>query len=114
MMSATLELPIWLFVLITVFAVWSFLTLLLMPGFRWFVRNRVSRVIDDVHARLDLELPPFMLTRRAALIDRLVFDEKVMEAIAEKAAARDLPRQVVIEEAESYAREIVPGFNAYF
>ncbi len=85
-----------------------------MPGLRWFIRRRVEHVIGDMNARLNVELPPFMLARRNALIDRLVYDPEVMEAIGEEAARSGAPREEIARKAEGYVREMVPGFNAYF
>ena len=113
-MTGTIELPLWLAVLAALLAVLAFVTHLFMPGLRWLVRRRVEQVIDDVNTRLNVELPSFMLTRRSALIDRLVYDPAVMEAVGEAATRQGLHREEVTRQAEAFAREIVPGFNAYF
>jgi len=113
-MASTIELPLWLAILAAILTAVAIFSHLLMPGYRWFMRRRVEQVIDDVNTRLNLDLPPFMLTRRSALIDRLVYDPGVMEAIGEEAERSGLQREEVARQAESFAREIVPGFNAYF
>ncbi|MGB0630608.1 MAG: 1-acyl-sn-glycerol-3-phosphate acyltransferase [Alphaproteobacteria bacterium] len=113
-MTSTIELPVWLAILAAILTATAVFSHLLMPGYRWFMRRRVEQVIDDVNTRLNLELPPFMLTRRSALIDRLVYDPRVMEAIGEEAERTGLQREEIARQAEAYAREIVPGFNAYF
>src|SRR6185295_12664300 len=61
-----------------------------------------------------LEIPPFHRTRRQVLIDRLVYDPKVVQALDEQAREQGIPRQVLVSRVERYAREIVPAFNAYF
>ena len=48
------------------------------------------------------------------LIDRLVYDPKVVEAVNAEARESGVPREVVTSRVERYAREIVPAFNAYF
>lgn len=113
-MTSTIELPVWLAILAAILTTVAIFSHLFMPGYRWFMRRRVEQVIDDVNARLNLDLPPFMLTRRSALIDRLVYDPKVMEAIGEEAERTGLQREEIVRQAEAFAREIVPGFNAYF
>ena len=113
-MGELVALPIWLVVLVCVLATLSLFGHFLMPGTRWILRRRVYRVLEDVNSRLRIDLPPFMLTKRDRLIDRLIYDDRVMEAAAQAANERDLPQQVVVEEVRSYAEEIVPGFNAYF
>jgi glycerol-3-phosphate O-acyltransferase len=42
-----------------------------------------------------------------------VYDSEVIEAIQLNAAERNCPREIVVAEVVSYAREIVPSFNAY-
>ncbi|MDE0060470.1 MAG: 1-acyl-sn-glycerol-3-phosphate acyltransferase [Defluviicoccus sp.] len=113
-MGELVALPVWLVVLVSALALLSLVGHFLMPGTRWVLRRRVYRVIEDVNSRLRIDLPPFMLTKRDTLIDRLIYDEKVLGAAAEAASERDVPQQIVVEEIRGYAEEIVPGFNAYF
>lgn len=113
-MMSSIEVPVWLALLIAAVALLGLTTHFFMPGFRWFVRRRVEQVIDDVGTRLNVELPPVMLMRRSALIDRLVYDPDVMDAIAAEAARTGQQREEVARTAEAYAREIAPGFNAWF
>lgn len=113
-MGETIEVPIWLAMLIGGLAVASLVAHFILPGGRWFLRRRVDRVITDINTRLELDLPPFMLTKRYALIDRLVYDPKVQAAARDAAAERSVPQNVVMDDVKEYAKEIVPGFNAYF
>ena len=71
-------------------------------------------MLDEVGQRLRLQIRPFQQTSRRTLIDRLVFDEKVQQAATTFAQANQMPREVVHQMVERYAREIVPAFNAYF
>ena len=112
-MDSTITLPYWLFIVITLFAAIMVLDRILMPGFRWYLRRRVNRVIDEINTRLDLEIRPLQITQRKALIDRLVFDEKVLAAVKQVAHEKNIPTSVVQDEARKYANEIVPAFNAY-
>ena len=105
--------PLWLLVLLIVFAAWSVLDRLLVPSVRWFFRRRVNRVLKDVGERLHIKIEPFRLTKREVLIDRLLYDSEVMEAAEAHARDNDMPREVVMATIERYAREIVPSFNAY-
>jgi glycerol-3-phosphate O-acyltransferase len=113
-MSASVPVPLWLLILIAVFAAWSALDRLLVPSVRWFVRRRVNRVLDELGQRLDVKIPEFTLTKRQVLIDRLVHDRAVQAAAAQYAAENDMPGAVATATVERYAREIVPSFNAYF
>ena len=112
-MGEPITVPLWLFVAIAVFALWSLLDRLLIPSGRWFVRRRLNRLIDRVNQKLAVEIKPFQLTKRQVLIDRLVYDPQVVAAANEHARANNLPREVAMAEVHRYAREIVPTFNAY-
>ncbi len=112
-MDSTITLPYWVFILITVFAAIMVLDRFLMPSMRWYFRRRVNRVIDEINTRLDVEIRPLQITQRKSLIDRLVFDEKVIEAIKQTAKERNMPTAVVQDKARKYANEIAPAFNAY-
>jgi len=112
-MESTITLPYWLFILLALFAAVMVLDHFLLPSMRWYMRRRVNRVIDEINTRLDIEIRPFQLTRRQALIDRLVFDEKVIEAVKSAAKEKGMPTAVAQDKARRYAGEIVPAFNAY-
>ncbi|HEX2644778.1 MAG TPA: 1-acyl-sn-glycerol-3-phosphate acyltransferase [Thermoanaerobaculia bacterium] len=113
-MDGNVTLPLWLAVLLVILASWAALDRLLVPSVRWYLRRRVNRVIDELNTRLRLEIPPFHRTRRQVLIDRLVYDPKVVQAVDEHARETGMPRDVALARVERYAREIVPAFNAYF
>ncbi len=112
-MSGDITISIWLFILLIAVAAWAILERVLIPSSRWFIRRRINRLIDDISTRLDIQIKPFQLTKRQVLIDRLVYDPKVVEAIQENAQERNCPREMVQKEVMAYAREIVPSFNAY-
>ena len=112
-MSGQVTISIWLFVFLLAVCAWAVLERILIPSSRWFIRRRINRLIDEISARLDIQIKPFQLTKRQVLIDRLAYDPKVVEAIQEVARQRDCPREIVQRQVMSYAREIVPSFNAY-
>jgi glycerol-3-phosphate O-acyltransferase len=112
-MTGPVVMPLWLFLLLAGFAAWALAERILLPGVRWWLRGRVNRVIDEVNTRLNISIRPFQLTRRQVLIDRLVYDPKVIEAMQAYAQEQNLPRAVVQAEVQKYAHEIVPAFNAY-
>ena len=112
-MFETITVPFWLLILLLVFSVWSMLDRLFVPSLRWLVRRRINRVIDEIGSRLDIGIRPFQLTKRQVLIDRLVYDPKVIDAIGHFSQKDNKPREVVQSEVAGYAREIVPAFNAY-
>jgi len=112
-MDNYITLPTWLVILLVLFAAVMVLDRLLMPGLRWYLHRRVNKVIDEVSTRLDIKIRPFQLTRRQSLIDQLVFDEPVIEAIKAYAEKNKMPVALAQQKARQYASEIVPAFNAY-
>jgi glycerol-3-phosphate O-acyltransferase len=112
-MSGQISIPIWVFALLLIITAWAVLERVCIPSVRWFFRRRINRVLDEISSRLDIEIRPFQLTKRQVLIDRLVYDPKVIEAIQLHAQERNAPREVIKTEILTYAREIVPSFNAY-
>jgi len=111
--STAITIPLWLALLIAALALWALLDRLLMPSARWFIRSRANKVLDEVSQRLPIHIRPFQQVRRQALIDRLVFDEKVQQAARAFAEAHQMPRAVALAQVQRHAREIVPAFNAY-
>jgi glycerol-3-phosphate O-acyltransferase len=109
----TVTLPVWLVALLGLLLLWALLDRLLLPGARWFFRRRVNRVLDEINTRLKIRIPPFKLTRREVLIDRLLFDPQVQEAAEREAREAGAPREAVQDRVRRYAQEIVPAFNAY-
>lgn len=112
-MDATVTLPLWLVVLALVLAALALVDRVLTPSVRWLLRRRVDRVLADLNQKLTLELPPFKLTKRSVLIDRLCYDPQVVAAIDAESAATGEPRPVLAARVERDAREIVPSFNVY-
>jgi glycerol-3-phosphate O-acyltransferase len=106
--------PLWLFLLLLALALWAALDRLLVPGVRWYLRQRANRVIDELNTRLRVEIRSFQRTKRQVLIDRLLYDPKVLEAAEAYSRERGEPREVVMARIGRYAREIIPAFNAYF
>ncbi|MEO0774688.1 MAG: 1-acyl-sn-glycerol-3-phosphate acyltransferase, partial [Pseudomonadota bacterium] len=111
-MTATVELPIWLFVLILLFAAVTFASHFLFPSVRWFFRRRMERVVSRLNERLERPIEPFKLARRYDMIQRLIYDPEVSQAVSDHAKRTGVPDNVAFEQARRYAREIVPGFSA--
>jgi len=112
-MTDQITISIWLFLLLAAIVALAVLDRILIPSTRWFLRRRINRVLDEIGTRLDIEIRPFQLTKRQVLIDRLAYDPKVVEEIQEYARQHDMPLEVVQKNVMTYAREIVPSFNAY-
>ena len=112
-MSRAVPVPLWLLGVLAFLAAWALLDRLLLPSARWMLRRRVNRLLERLDTELKIRIPPFKVTRREVLIDRLRFDPQVAEAVGTQARERGVPREVVFETVGRYAREIVPSFNAY-
>jgi len=111
-MFRTVELPLWLLILILAFAAVTALSHFLLPSVRWFFRRRMERVVAKLNTRLQRPIEPFKLLRRQDTIQRLIYDPKLAEAVAEHAAETGVREDVAFQEAHRYAREIVPSFSA--
>ena len=115
-MFSSIVIPVWLVVLLAIFAAIGIVDRVFAPSVRWFFRRRLNTAIDELNNRLDLRIQPFRLTRRQTLVDQLMYDPQVIAAAEKEAQSRNTPLSVVMKKAERYAREIVPSFSplAYF
>jgi len=111
-MNRIIEVPLWVLVLIIGFAAFAALERVLVPSVRWFFRRRMEKVVSQVNTKLDRPIEPFKLARRHDMIQRVIYDPKVAEAIAEHARTEGVPENVAFEDARRYAKEIVPSFSA--
>jgi len=111
-MTRMVELPLWVLILILGFAIVAALDKVLAPSVRWYLRRRMERMVARLNRRLGRPIEPFKLARRYDMIQRLIYDPKVAEAVAEAAQEDGIPENVAFEQARKYAREIVPSFSA--
>jgi glycerol-3-phosphate O-acyltransferase len=112
-MTTPITLPLWLFILILLFAVVTFASHFLFPSVRWFLRRRLEQAVTRLNKRLKTPIQPFKLARRMDTVRRLIYDAEVAQAIAEHARSNNIREDVAAQTAERYAREIVPGFSAF-
>lgn len=111
-MTESIGLPLWIVIVGGSLAFWSFLHILILPAIRWFFRRRTKKVISKVDECLDLRLPDFTLTKRREIINQLVYDTKVQEAIETYTKEQDVSHTDALKKVKKYAHEIVPAFNA--
>ncbi len=112
-MTQIVEVPLWLFILILLFAAVTALSHLLLPSVRWFFRRRLERAVAQLNKRLVRPIEPFRLTRRHDMIQRLSYDPEVTREIVNYAHDNGVPENVGFQKAQEYAREIVPSFSAF-
>jgi glycerol-3-phosphate O-acyltransferase len=111
--SEPVAVPFWLFLVGIVLAAWALYEHVVTPALRWMLTAPANRVLEDVSSRLRIGIRPFQRTRRQALIHRLLTDPKVQQAAEEFSRQHKLALPKVLKMVETYAREIVPAFNAY-
>ncbi len=111
-MTQTVEMPLWLLLLMLGLAVIAALDKVMIPSVRWFFRRRLEKAVTRLNKRLERPIQPFKLARRYDMIQRLIYDPQVSLAVAAHAKETGVPENVAFEEARSYAREIVPSFSA--
>ncbi len=112
-MTRTVELPLWFFLLIVLFAAITFASHFLFPSVRWFLRRRLERAVERLNKRLTRPIQPFKLARRHDMIQRLIYDPAVTAAIVDFAKRNGVREDVAFQTARKYAREIVPSFSAF-
>lgn len=110
-MTAAIEMPLWLVILVLGLAAIAALDRVIGPGLRWFLRRRMERAVEELNKRLERPIQPFKLMRRQDQVIRLVYDAQVMEAVEAYSRQEGVPANVAFAKAQSYAREIVPGFS---
>jgi hypothetical protein len=98
----TITLPVWVAGAVAILAALGVYDRVMRPSWRWLLRSRANRVLDQVAGQLKIEVRPFQRTRRQALIDVLVYDAKVQEAAAAQAAAQNLPRALATQKVREF------------
>jgi glycerol-3-phosphate O-acyltransferase len=112
-MSAVIQVPLWLFVPVALMAAWGLLVFILVPGMRWYFLRQGNEALQEFKARANTRTPDLSLARRRILIDRLLHDSKVKEAIEAAVRAQPGNRADIEGRTAQYAREIVPSFSPY-
>jgi glycerol-3-phosphate O-acyltransferase len=105
--------PLYILIPVLVLAAVALAERILLPGARVVIRRKVRRLVDDLNARLRLELKPFKFTKKRIVEEMLVHDPEVAQAANEYREANGLRWDEVSDLVRAYAREIVPRFNVY-
>ncbi len=111
-MTAPVTLPLWLLIVILLFAAVTFASHFLFPSVRWFFRKRMERAVAKLNRRLTRPIEPFKLALRYDTIQRLIYDPMVAQAVQKASRTDGIPENVAFEKARRFAREIVPSFSA--
>lgn len=113
-MGGTIEIPIWLLVILLLGFAISIYRLLIDPLIRRTWRRWSVRAMEEVNPNLQLKLSPITLMRRRSLADRVAHDPILLKSIEPIAAERGVEVSDLKTEIEDMAYEIVPAFNPFF
>jgi len=105
--------PLYVLVPLVLLAAAVLLERVLLPGVRVVVRRKVRRMVDELNARLRVQLQPFKLTKKRIVEEMLIHDPEVARVAKEYRQANGLTWDEVSDLVRAYAREIVPRFNVY-
>jgi glycerol-3-phosphate O-acyltransferase len=111
--DSSVSIPTGFFFFLILAAGYALVMSVLFPSVRWFFRRRLNRAVDKLNTRLHIAIRPLQSTKRQVLIDQLIFDQDILSLIESQAIEQNIPREVLQQRVRSYAREIVPSFNAY-
>ena len=112
-MTTQVSLPLWIVLLLGFLVLWTIGHKIFLPILRKSLRRREKRAVTQINKRIDLQLPPFKLTKRRVIIDRLLYDEKLRKDIRDYCRESGHGEEETMDKAAYYAREVVPSFNAY-
>src|SRR5829696_4768614 len=102
-MNGSITLRTWEFAALVLLALVCLLDRLMVPSARWFIRQRTLRVLEEVNRKLPIEIQPFRMARREVLVDRLMSDPRVVQAVGEHANEHHVPLDVATSRAVRYA-----------
>ena len=113
MFDSSVSIPTWFFFFLILAAGYALVMSVFFPSVRWFFRRRLNRAVNKLNTTLHIAIRPLQSTKRQVLIDQLIFDQDILSLIESQAIEQNIPREVLQQRVRSYAREIVPSFNAY-
>lgn len=113
MLNESVVLPLWVYLLLFLAAIYAAIVSVLLPGFRWFMRRRHDASMERLNSSLSIKVKPFQQTSRQVLINRLVDDPELVALVESMAGPDAVLRGKLMRDVQQYAREIVPSFNAY-
>jgi glycerol-3-phosphate O-acyltransferase len=109
----TVQVPLWLLLLLSLLAAAFLLERLLLPGVRVVLRRRMRALAEELSQRWAVRLQPFKLAKKRAVEQALTHDPEVLRCAEAYRRERQLSWREVEDLLASYAREIVPTFNVY-
>ena len=109
-----ITLSLWLFLLLSVFALLGIWQFLCVPIMARIIANRERRINVELSGKLLRPLPKLLQTRRNSLIELLLHDAEVQEALQQEVESSGLPLHQVEKRARSYIDELMPAFAALF
>ena len=113
MFDSSVSIPTLFFFFLILAAGYALVMSVFFPSVRWFFRRRLNRAVNKLNTTLHIAIRPLQSTKRQVLIDQLIFDQDILSLIESQTIEENIPREVLQQRVRSYAREIVPSFNAY-
>lgn len=113
MLSESVVLPLWVYLLLFLAAVYTVMVSLVKPALRWFLRRRHDATMERLDTTLSIKVKPFQQTNRYVLINRLADDPELLALVDSMAGPDAVLRGKLMRDIQEYAREIVPSFNAW-
>lgn len=110
-MQETVTLANWQFFLLLLLAAYALWRLLALPLLQRLIYHRsqaTERILDQ---ELEFGLSSYAMANRQLWVDRIINDPQVSTAI-EEAAEKTGDKEAALKQAEKFAAEIVPTFNA--
>lgn len=111
-MAKTIDIPVWLAVLLAALLLWDLADRILLPLLRKFLSRREERFLERIKARFHLLIPAFKIVRRRTVVERLVSDPQVLAAVDQYSLDKGIPAEAALKTVRKYAGEIVPEFHA--
>ncbi len=112
-MEKTVTLPLWLALLLGGFLAWALVDRIAVPLVRRYFSSRETRFIEKMKRRFELLIPAFKVTRRRAIVERLVSDPQVLSSVDDYCREHGAATETVLKTVRAYAEEIVPSFHAF-
>jgi glycerol-3-phosphate O-acyltransferase len=111
--AKTIDIPVWLAVLLAALLLWALTDRVILPLLRKFLSRREERFLERIKERFHLLIPAFKIVRRRTVVERLVSDPQVLAAIDRYSRNEGIPAEAALKTVRRYATEIVPEFHAF-
>lgn len=113
-MLSSVAIPIWLVLIISLFALAGFHHYIAFPIFQWFIRSREQRLNENLQHSLSRKLPKVFQIKRKTRIELFLNQKPVQQAIEQAIQINPEQEAHIRKNTRAYADEMTPGFFALF